>query len=133
MTLRGTSAYENSYANKQRGKASTNARKAYRNEIEDAMDAPVIHRSFGDRTTQPLAAPVPTEADFLYSYDASSSPQGGKDVLSFAINQAVRRFENNETEKLVNKEYDIIDDIKDEFTASEEEDDFEMIDIAHLK
>jgi hypothetical protein len=76
-------------------------------------------------------ASFPTE-DFMYSYDATSGPVEGRDILSTAITQAVRRFENTETEKLVNKEYDVIDETKDGY-AADEDDDFEVIDYSHLK
>jgi len=69
----------------------------------------------------------------MYSYDAPSGPTGGSDILSFAVTQAVRRFEHNETEKLINKEYDVIDEAKEGYTADEDENDYEMIDHSHLK
>lgn len=132
----GCQAKEKAYQRKQSGQASTLARKAFRNDIDEAYDGPLAHvtdTSGDEEVYDASAAPLPAEADFMYSYDAPSGPQAGNDVLSFALNQAVRRFENNETEKLVSQEYDVIDEGKEGYTADEDEDDFEVIDYSHLK
>jgi len=132
----GYHAKEKAYQKKQTGQASTLARKAFRNDIDDAFDGPLAHvtdTSGDEEVHDASAAPLPAEADFMYSYDAPSGPRAGSDVLSSALNQAVRRFENNQTEKLINKEYDVIDEGKEGYTADEDEDDFEMIDYPHLK
>lgn len=116
--------------------ASTVARKAFRKEVVDAMDGPLANASdpSSDEEVQDAsAAPLPVEADFMYSYDAKSGPQHGSGVLSHAITTAVQRFENTETEKLVRKEYDVIDEAKEGSTTDEDEDDFEMIEHANLK
>jgi hypothetical protein len=121
---------------KQNGQASTLARKAFQNEVSDALDGPlarVTDTSSGDEEVQDAsAAPLPVEADFMYSYDAPDGPCAGTDVLSFAVTQAVRRFENNETEKLINSEYDVIDENKEGYTADEDDNNYEMIDHSHL-
>lgn len=116
------------------------ARKAFRNEVVDAMDGPLANvsdnSSDGEEPFDASAAPLPAEADFMYNYDAMTGPRAGSDILSNAITQAVRRFENNETEKLVTKEYDVVSD-KDtaEGYAGDDDDDldYEMIDHSHLK
>jgi hypothetical protein len=77
------------------------------------------------------AAPIPTDAEYMYSYDAPTGPSAGQTVLSTALNQAVQRFENIETEKLVTREYDVIDEQKEGYTA-DEEDDFEFIEHSHV-
>ena len=118
--------------------ASTLARKAFRNEVVDAMDGPLANvsdTSSGDEEVHDASeAPLPAEADFMYNYDNFSGPHTGQDVLSHAISQAVRRFENNETEKLVNKEYDIVSDkdTTEGYAADDDEHDFEVIDHSHL-
>jgi hypothetical protein len=131
--------YRHSEQNKLSGQAATLARKAFRNEVVDAMDGPlanVTDTSSGDEDTpDPSVARLPAEADFMYSYDALSGPHRGTDVLSQAITQAVERFENNETEKLVKKEYDMVDsqDMLDDYSADDDADhDFEMINHSHL-
>jgi len=125
--------------NKLSGQAATLARKVFRNEVVDAMDGPVAHVSDTSSEDEDIkdasAAPTPPDADVMYSYDARSGPGRGSDILSFAITQAVARFENNETEKLVNKEYDVVEDGKESgegYTADDDGFDFEMIDHAHL-
>jgi len=120
--------------------ASAVARKAFRNEVVDAMDGPLANvsdnSSEGEDVYDASTAPLPAEADFMYNFDAVTGPRGGNDILSNAITQAVRRFENNETEKLVTREYDVVGD-KDtaEGYAGDDDDDhdFEMIDHSHLK
>lgn len=122
------------------GQAATLARKVFRNEVVDAMDGPLAHvsdNSEEEEVPDASAAPLPAEADFMYSYDSQAGPRGGGDILSHAITQAVRRFENNETEKLVNNEYDVVDGEEMAELSTHEDDldldhDFEMIDHSHL-
>ncbi|KAL2443738.1 hypothetical protein ABEF95_011410 [Exophiala dermatitidis] len=128
-----------SMQNKLSGQAATLARKVFRNEVVEAIDGPlslVSDTSEEEDVSDASAAPLPAEADFMYSYDAPSGPRNGTDILSHAINQAVQRFENSETEKLVNKEYDVVDgkDMADLSTADDEDEhDFEMIEHSQLK
>lgn len=74
------------------------------------------------------AAPEP---DIMYSYDAKDGPGRGSGILSQAITKAVERFENKETERLVNKEYDVIDGYDQEKDVvggyDADEDEFEMV------
>lgn len=122
--------------NKLSGQAATLARKAFRNEVVDAMDGPLAHvsdTSEEEEVPDASEAPLPAEADFMYSYDHQAGPRAGGDILSHAITQAVRRFENNETEKLVNQEYDVVDNKEmADLSADDDDDDFEMIDHSHL-
>lgn len=106
-----------------------------REDMYDEVDEATHHitdTSSDEEVKDASAATLPAEADFKYSYDATSGPAEGRDILSVAITQAVRRFENNETEKLVNREYDMIDEAKEGYTA-DEDDDYEVIDYSHLK
>lgn len=124
--------------NKLSGQAATLARKVFRNEVVEAIDGPlalVSDTSEEEDVLDASTAPLPAEADFMYSYDAPSGPRNGTDILSHAINQAVQRFENSETEKLVNKEYDVVDgkDMVDLSTGDDEDEhDFEMIEHSQL-
>jgi len=79
------------------------------------------------------AAPVPA-SEIMYSYDAQSGPNTGSDVLSNAVVQAVKRFENKQTEQLVKNEYDLMLDGKEveEAYAGDAEDDFELIEHGDL-
>ncbi|KEF59170.1 uncharacterized protein A1O9_04014 [Exophiala aquamarina CBS 119918] len=137
---RSEAKYRHLQQNKLTGQASTLARKAFRNEVVDAMDGPLANvsdtSSDGEEVPDSSAAPLPAEADFMYNYDALTGPRAGNDILSNAITQAVRRFENNETEKLVIKEYDVVSD-KDAAAGYagdyDDEHDFEIIEHSHLK
>jgi len=53
------------------------------------------------------AAPAP-DADITYSFDAHRGPGHGSQVLSLAVTQAVERFENKMTDKLVKEEYEVL-------------------------
>lgn len=72
-------------------------------------------------------APVPGN-EIVYSYD-SRGPSDGADVLSNAVMQAVKRYENKQTEQLVKNEYDLVLDGKDDEVAyaGDAEDDFELV------
>jgi len=72
-------------------------------------------------------APVPG-SQIMYSFD-SRGPSDGTDVLSYAVMQAVKRFENKQTEQLVKNEYDLVLDGKDDEVAyaGDAEDDFELV------
>lgn len=89
--------------------------------------------SSDDEVFDSSAAPVP-DADVMYSYDAPSGPSTGSDILSNAVMQAVKRFENKQTEQLVKTEYDLVLDGKEfeDAYAGDAEDDFEVIEFEHL-
>jgi len=64
--------------------------------------------SSADEEVEPSAAPEP-DAEIAYSYDAERGPSHGSQVLGYAVSQAVERYENNATEKLVKDEYLVLD------------------------
>ncbi|KAJ9618836.1 uncharacterized protein PV06_00896 [Exophiala oligosperma] len=127
------------HKNRVTSQTATLARKVFRNEVVDALDGPLAHvsdNSEEEDVSDASAAPIPSEADFLYSYDSRTGPRAGSDLLSNAVSQALRRFENNETDKLIKKEYDVVDG-KEMAEISTDEDEsldleFEMIDHTHL-
>lgn len=85
-----------------------------------------------DEVIDPSAAPE-NEIDVMYSYDAKHGPAAGSDVLSNAVMQAVKKFENKQTEQLVKNEYDLVLDGKDEDNyIGDIDDDFELVDHAHI-
>ena len=45
----------------------------------------------------------------MYSFDAKRAPSEGSQILNVALAKAVERFEERETVKLVNAEYDVLD------------------------
>lgn len=83
-------------------RAKANRRRDIVYDTADATD------SSADEATEPSAAPEP-DADVTYSYDAERGPSHGSQVLGYALEQAVERFETKETEKLVKNEYLILD------------------------
>ncbi|KAF2457750.1 hypothetical protein BDY21DRAFT_275687, partial [Lineolata rhizophorae] len=48
------------------------------------------------------------ECDITYSFDAPRGPGHGSTVLSSALSQAIERFENKATDKLVADEYEVL-------------------------
>lgn len=109
------------------------ARKVLQNDLNEVNltsdassgDEEIVHSS---------AAPLP-DAEIMYSYDAPSGPSSGSDILSNAVMQAVKRFENKQTETLVKNEYDLVLDAKEmeDAYAGDAEDDFEVIEFEHLR
>lgn len=76
---------------------------------------------------EPSAAPEP-DAGITYSFDAARGPTPGGEILSLAINKAVERFENKETEKLVRNEYNVVaKDEEEEQGGYTADDDFELV------
>jgi len=64
--------------------------------------------SSADEEVEPSAAPEP-DSEITYSYDAERGPSQGSQVLGYALSQAVERFENKATDKLVKDEYLVLD------------------------
>ena len=60
--------------------------------------------SSADEEIEPSAAPAP-DAEITYSFDATRGPSQGSQILGHALAQAVERYENKATEKLVKDEY----------------------------
>jgi hypothetical protein len=116
------------------GKRKVFARKAIGNEIEAGSDAPIagISDTSGDESIKESGAVTVPDAEVMYSFDAKRGPTHGSAILGAALNQAVERFENKQTEKLV-QEYDLVDDITDTGNEADvDEDGFEIVDYAAL-
>ena len=64
--------------------------------------------SSADEDVEPSAAPEP-DSGITYSYDAERGPSQGSQVLGYALTQAVERFENKATDKLLKDEYLVLD------------------------
>jgi hypothetical protein len=82
-----------------------NSKNAVRNDILDESHVHNSDSSDQDEPMEPCAAP---DAEITYSYDANKGPTHGSTVLSHALSQAVERFENIATEKLVKDEYEVL-------------------------
>lgn len=59
---------------------------------------------YSDGTPSP-----PADADITYSFDAARGPTQGSQIFNVALAQAVEKFEERETVKLVKDEYDVLD------------------------
>lgn len=62
-------------------------------------------------------------ADTMFSFDRTTGPSRGSDILSQALNKAVVKFETKQFDKLVKDEYDIVS--SDE--SNSEDDEYEMV------
>ncbi|KAI9803120.1 MAG: hypothetical protein M1833_001191 [Piccolia ochrophora] len=50
----------------------------------------------------------PIDVDITYSYDAPRGPRNGDNILGLALAKAVEKFEGQETEKMIQEEYEIV-------------------------
>jgi len=91
--------------------------------------------SSADEEIEPVITHEP-DAQVAYSFDADRSPNKGSQILGVALDQAVERFENKETERILKDEYLVLDSEgepvagqsnKPSKPAHEEEDDFEFV------
>lgn len=109
------------------------ARKAFRNEVEEATDGPLagVFDSSGD---EEYISPSYTMMPGTYTENLQVGSPHGEEILSHAINRAVQRFENKETEKLIKTEYDFVTDGKEELdNSATDDDDYELIDHVHAQ
>lgn len=104
------------------------ARTAFNKDMASASD----ESSADEDVDHPSAAPAP-DADIAYSYDAPRGPSHGSQILNYALDQAVERFETKETEKLVKSEYEVLDLDDDDAPRSKrrvapEDEEYEFVD-----
>jgi hypothetical protein len=79
-----------------------------RSTIHKDMTSASDESSADEDVEHPSAAPAP-DAEIAYSYDAPRGPSHGSQILNYALEKAVERFETKETEKLVKNEYEVLD------------------------
>jgi hypothetical protein len=104
------------------------ARTAFNKDMASASD----DSSADEDVDHPSTAPAP-DADIAYSYDASRGPTHGSQILNYALDKAVERFETKETEKLVKREYELLDFDDDDVPRGKrrvapEDEEYEFID-----
>ncbi|KAF2396194.1 hypothetical protein EJ06DRAFT_534328 [Trichodelitschia bisporula] len=80
------------------------AKTVQRHEIIDETLAP-SDSSCDEEPIEPSAAP---DVDIVYSFD-KAGPSHGSQILTLALERAVERFEDNQTDKIVKEEYEILD------------------------
>lgn len=118
---------------KSAGQKTTIARKVFRKEVLDTAIGSSYSFASEEDIRGAAAAPI-LDAGVAYSYDALSGPGKGNDILGHAIEEALQRYENKLTEKLV-KEYEFVDigkDLGEDFAAAAD-DDFERVDHASIQ
>ena len=117
----------NIHANSTAHKQGHLAKKVLQNDFNEVNGASDTGSSDEEVVGNNEATAVP-EAEIMYSFD-SRGPSTGADILSDAVMQAVKRFENKQTEQLVKNEYDLVMDGKDDELAyaGDAEDDFELV------
>ncbi|EUC34521.1 hypothetical protein COCVIDRAFT_28423 [Bipolaris victoriae FI3] len=103
------------------------ARSTFHKDMASASD----ESSADEDVDHPSAAPAP-DADIAYSYDAARGPSHGSQILNYALDKAVERFETKETEKLVKNEYEVLD-IDDDIPRTKrrvapEDEEYEFVD-----
>jgi len=64
--------------------------------------------SSADEEAEPVITNEP-DAQVAYSFDADRSPNKGSQILGVALDRAVERFENKETERILKDEYLVLD------------------------
>ncbi|RAR05289.1 hypothetical protein DDE82_004036 [Stemphylium lycopersici] len=113
--------FKSSYPGHMKARTALNKDMAFASD-ESSADEDVEH---------PSAAPAP-DAEIAYSYDAPRGPSHGSQILHYALDKAVERFETKEIEKLVKNEYEVLD-IDDDTPRSKrrvapEDEEYEFID-----
>lgn len=99
------------------------AHKSYLNdEICTARTNPLSPSSSGldDRWDDSSSSDNDTLAGITYSYDRTTGPRAGIDTLSYAVTEAVKKFENKELATLIKNEYEVVD-------SEDSDEEFELI------
>ncbi|KAL9060192.1 MAG: hypothetical protein Q9162_000806 [Coniocarpon cinnabarinum] len=104
--------------------------------LSDPRDDPHRNMMLGDSSNNSSTdegSPEPDpEANIMYSYDAPTGPSNGEKHLRQLMAVAESRFEDTQTVKLVNSEYDMVDQDGDESVGDADDrhvvdDDYEML------
>jgi hypothetical protein len=94
------------YTNKRRSvyPGHMKARTALNKDISTASG----ESSADEDVEHPSTAPAP-DAGIAYSYDAERGPSHGSQILNYALEKAIEKYEVKETDKLIKNEYDVLD------------------------
>ncbi|KAK3673001.1 hypothetical protein LTR78_007112 [Recurvomyces mirabilis] len=78
---------------------------------QDVLDGTAISDDSSNSTSDYDDTPSPAvDPAVMYSFDAARGPSQGSQILNTALANAVAKFEDRETVKLVKNEYEILDD-----------------------
>jgi len=83
---------------------SMKAHTALTKDITNASD----ESSTDEDVEHPSSAPAP-DAEIAYSFDAERGPSHGSQILNTALDQAIKKYEIKETDKLIKNEYEVLD------------------------
>jgi hypothetical protein len=110
--------------------------------LSELQQSPSSSLSLSSPVTSPISEEPPAiaqDAEVTYSFDAPVGPRGGSQLLGIALAKAVEKFETNETERIVNEEYEVLDELGEskptnkkkgrssDIKVKDLEDDFELV------
>lgn len=111
-------------ANAKEANKRRSLRKAYYNDdvICTARTSPLSPTSAEvcDRWDDSSSSDSDSIAGIAYSYDRATGPRAGTDTLSYAVTEAVKKFENKELATLIKNEYEVVD-------SEDSDEEFELI------
>ena len=112
----------------QQRKAAQIASISRKHDIRGDPETAISDSSAEEDVREASAAPEP-DAGYTYSYDASTGPNKGSQILGQALAKAVEKFETKATEKLVKDEYEVVGRDKEDAHKgyNADEDDFELL------
>lgn len=86
-----------------------------RNALSKDMASASGDSSADEEIEHPSTAP---DAEVAYSYDAHRGPSHGSQILNYALEKAIERFETKETDTLIKNEYEVLDMDADDESSS---------------
>ena len=112
----------------QQNKAAQVAKISRKHDSRFDTDTCTSDSSTEENVKEASAAPEP-DAGYTYSYDAPRGPGKGSQILGIALAKAVEKFETKAMEKLVQEEYEVIGNDKEDTHAgyAADDDDFEFV------
>lgn len=99
----------NAALKRENAKSANRAAKLRKQEILPSEPYTSSDSSADEEPVEASAAPEPG-AETTYSFDAERGPSQGSQILNQALVQAIKRFEDRKTHKLVEEEYEVLDE-----------------------